>query len=252
MRFVVISCFLLLCLQNVAGNLDFGQEMEKFFIKLKRALPCDFAGQKIEPFVFDRSKVGHRPVEFGSQDYFFKLDFDSLNMTGINTFHVLSSIYNRTSKEYTLKIKPPIIHIMSNYILTQSLNGSIIGGSLVDKGFIDVNVTRRIFTTTVNFKNKRNGQFVINNVTFHDSEEGFDHPYEYGKEVNRLINLLKPIYNRVEKEVFKMVGDLIKVEGNVFLSPYDTIHEVSQALVEIIGSDDVGLFGQKLCDIGRD
>lgn len=71
MRFVVISC-VFLCLQNVTGSngkADFGQEMGRFFTKLKRALPCDFDGQKIEPFVFDKSKVGHRPVEFGSQDY---------------------------------------------------------------------------------------------------------------------------------------------------------------------------------------
>lgn len=71
MRFIVISC-ILLCLQNVTGSLpkrDFGREMEKFFAKLKRALPCDFDGQTLEPFVFNKSKVGHRPVEFGSQDY---------------------------------------------------------------------------------------------------------------------------------------------------------------------------------------
>lgn len=68
----MISCICFLCLENVAGRLqkpDFGQEMVKFFTKLKRALPCDFDGQTIEPFVFDRRKVGHRPVEFGSQDY---------------------------------------------------------------------------------------------------------------------------------------------------------------------------------------
>lgn len=172
-------------------------------------------------------------------------------MTGINTFEVLSSLYNRSSNEYKLKIKPPIIHIMSNYILTQSLNGSIIGGNMVDKGFIDLNVTRCIFTATVHFQTKRNGIFAISNVSFEDSQDDFDQPYEYGKEVNRIFNLLKPIYRRVEREVFNMVGHLIRVEGNQFLSTYDSIDEVTEGLVDIIGGDDVGLFGQKLCDIGH-
>lgn len=171
-------------------------------------------------------------------------------MTGINTFEVLSSLYNQTSKEYKLKVKPPVIHIMANYILTQSLNGSIIGGKMIDKGYIDLNVTRCIFTATVHFKSNRNGRFAISNVTFQDSEDDLPKSYEYGKDLNRIFNILKPFYLRVEREVFKMVGYLIKAEGNQFLSTYDSIDEVTEALVEIIGSDDVGLFGQKLCDVG--
>lgn len=68
----MIGCILYLCLQNATGSPrkpDFGEEMSKFFTKLKRALRCDFDGQTIEPFIFDKRKVGHRPVEFGSQDY---------------------------------------------------------------------------------------------------------------------------------------------------------------------------------------
>lgn len=72
MRFYVIGCVFWLYLQNVAGSprkSDFGQEMARFFTKLKGALSCDFDGQTIEPFIFDKRKVGHRPVEFGSDDY---------------------------------------------------------------------------------------------------------------------------------------------------------------------------------------
>lgn len=72
MRVAVISCIVYLCLQNATGSqrkADFGQEMTKFFAKLKLALRCEFDGQTIEPFVFDKRKVGHRPVEFGGQDY---------------------------------------------------------------------------------------------------------------------------------------------------------------------------------------
>lgn len=121
----------------------------------------------------------------------------------------------------------------------------------MDTGFIDLNVTRCIFTTTVHFKTKRNGRFAISNVTFQDSAEGFEGHSELGRELIRIVNLLKPVYHRVEKEVFKMVGHLIKVEGNLFLSTYDSIDEVTEALTEMIGPDDVGLFGQKLCDTGR-
>lgn len=188
-------------------------------------------------------------IQFQTFHPSFKLDFDSLNMTGVTTFEVLSSVYNRTANEYKLKIKPPLIHIIANYILTQRLNGSIIGGNLVDRGFIDLNITRSIFTTTINFKVKRNGRFVINNVTFNDSKEDFDHDCEYGRELDRIASLLKPTYYRIEKEVFKMVGQLIKAKGNMFLSTYDSIDEVTESLIEIIGADDVGLFGQKLCDI---
>lgn len=123
---------------------------------------------------------------------------------------------------------------------------------MIDRGFIDLNVTRCIFTTTIHFKSNRNGRFSISNVTFEDSVDDLFQSYEYGKDLNRIFNLLKPFYLRIEREVFKMVGYLIKVEGNQFLSTYDSIDEVTEALVEIIGSDDVGLFGQKLCDIGGD
>lgn len=138
---------------------------------------------------------------------------------------------------------------MSNYILTQRLNGSIISGRMVDVGFIDLNLTRSIFTTTLTLRTKRNGRLAISCVSFEDSPEGFDHHYEYGKDLDIIVELLKPIYHRVEDEVFKMVGDLIKVKGNLFLSTHDTIDDVTEALVEIIGTDDVGLFGQKLCDV---
>ena len=65
---VLLGFFINLTLSSTTSP-DFGENMSKFFKKLKIAVHCEFDGQQIEPFVFNKTKIGHRPLEFDTKDF---------------------------------------------------------------------------------------------------------------------------------------------------------------------------------------
>lgn len=174
----------------------------------------------------------------------FKLKIKDFKMTGLNSYEVVSSDYNKDTKEYKIDLKTPNSHLEAEYEIDNKVNVSYVGMMLTSKGKLDLNVKEARVIVNVTFGEDSEGNLNIKTMNITEPEGQSHQKYNYGEEVDEAFSELSEMFKEIDGEMNEAIVEAVLPKLNDMLRRFKSVEELTETVIEMTGGKDTGLFGK--------
>lgn len=165
-------------------------------------------------------------------------------MTGINSYEVITSEYNKETKEYRIDFKTPNSQIEVEYELNNKLNITYIGMQLSSEGKLELNVKEARVIANATFGHDPEGNLMIKAMNLTEPESQTNKKFNYGEEVDEALNELEDVLNDIDREIDTAITEAILPKINEMLKKFKTVEELTETVIKMSGDSNTGLFGK--------
>lgn len=194
--------------------------------------------------IFSRTHIS-RPKPFLIFVFFrFKLKINDFKMSGLNTYEVLASEYNKDSNEYRIDFKTPNSHLEAEYEIDNKLNVTYLGMHLTTKGKLELNIKEARLMVNVTFGQNSEGNLMIKAMNLTEPESQSKKKFDYGEEVDDALSELSEMLTDIDSEINDAIVEAALPKLNEMIKKFKTVDELTEAVVKFTGDKNSGLFGE--------
>ncbi|KAL5284156.1 hypothetical protein ACFFRR_006439 [Megaselia abdita] len=246
LAFLLIAALVVLQVSASPMDTDLGAAVKNFLVKLQQSMPCGFGdGPSLSPFIMKHDDGKSHTVQYNAPDIQFKLKIKSFKMTGLNSYEVLASEYNKETKEYKIDFKTPNGHIEAEYEIDNKLNVSYVGMKLNTKGTLQLDLKEARVIANVTFDNDSEGNLKIKAMNLTEPEGQTQEKYYYGEEVDEAMSELSELFNEVEGDLNEAIVEALLPKLNDMIKKFKTVEELTDTVIKMTGDKNSGLFGSE-------
>lgn len=184
------------------------------------------------------------------------MNITNLYISGLNTFQVVGSDYDSSTQTYTLYIDTPTTQLLGQYSMVNEVIVAGVPINMTGDGFLDMESVDGRVVISFNFGTGADGNLFMENLIFknmscgefHSRNTGFMENINYTTFLNSVfesgMNLLN---SELSETIMAPYADMLMNTFNPLLKQFQTVEQLTSALVIGTGNSTVGEFGLPLC-----
>lgn len=165
-------------------------------------------------------------------------------MTGLNSYEVLASEYNKDTKEYKIDFKTPNSYIEAEYDIVNKANVTYLGMHLTSKGKLELNVKEARVIANATFDHDTEGNLMIKAMNLTEPESQTNNKFNYGEEVDEALNELEEVLTEIDDGINEGIVEAIFPKINEMLRKFKSVEDLTVAVIKMTGDKNSGLFGK--------
>lgn len=186
------------------------------------------------------------------------MNITNLYISGLNTYQVVESNYDVATKTYTFLCDTPTTQILGQYTLNNTVMVAGVPIHMVGDGFLDMEIIDGRSVMSFNFGTDSTGSLTMENFTykdmtcgeFHSRNTGFMNNVNFSNYLNSVLEssmILVSSENALVGFATKAYAKMMMETFNPMLKQFQTVDQLTNALIAATGNSTVGVVGLPLC-----
>lgn len=178
------------------------------------------------------------------------LHVKSLEVSGLSSFNLKSTVYNPDSSEFKIFFNLPTLHVKSNFSWSSEID---VAGELkmshIDDGSIDAHfkLPQDLGFSFVFFKDETTGNLTTKDWKLYEPKINWKKDFSFLEEHKEIFNEFKELVDEIHSDLKNMIIEHIQEHFNKIVVNYKDVEHITLELNKASGDEHTGPFGDKLC-----